>query len=549
MIKFAASSRGSDMDNGLENQTTRQVAKSAGAVGIAVFSSRILGLIREQVMAVLFGAGYYMDAFVVAFRIPNLLRDLFAEGALSAAFVTVFTDYDQKKGAEATWRLANNVLLTLTLLLSLITLLGMIFSEQIIRVMAPDFDKVQGKIALTQLLTNIMFPFLILISVAAVIMGILNTKGRFFVPAMASTFFNLGSIVAGVLLAWSAPAFGQPPIVGMAVGTLIGGFLQMAMQLPSLIQSGFNWRPHLNLKDEGLRRIMILMIPAVIGLSATQINIFINTNFAARCAEGSVSWLNYAFRLMQFPIGIFGVAISIAALPVISRQVSQGDLGALKSTYVSSLTMAFLLTIPASFGLAFLAKPIIRLIFEHGRFNAQDTLHTAEALVYYSIGLFAYSSVKITVPVFYALKDTKYPVLASFLAVATNVIFVSLTLKYFQHRAIAFSTSITMIFNFIFLSAVLYRKVGGYALGNLFSSLIKIVLASAVMGFLAYYLYQGAASILDQQSLIGQVISLALVIGLSISVYFILIRLLGIREYKEVMAGLKRRLFGNKLSS
>jgi putative peptidoglycan lipid II flippase len=294
---------------------------------------------------------------------------------------------------------------------------------------------------------------------------------------------------------------------------------------------------------------MVLMIPAVIGLSATQINVFINTNFAARCAEGSVSWLNYAFRLMQFPIGIFGVAISIAALPVISRQVSRGDLGALKATYVSSLTMAFLLTIPASFGLAFLAKPIIRLIFEHGRFNAQDTLHTAEALVYYSIGLFAYSSVKITVPVFYALKDTKYPVIASFLAVATNVIFVSLTLEYFQHRAIAFSTSITMIFNFVFLSVILYRKVGGYDLRYLFSSLFKIVLASAVMGILAYYLYEGAAFYLDHQRLIGQVISLALVIGLSVLVYFVLIRVLGIQEYKEVMAGIKRRLFGNKLSS
>ncbi len=182
-------------------------------------------------MAVLFGAGYYMDAFVVGFRIPNLLRDLFAEGALSTAFVTVFTDYDQKKGPEATWRLANNVLLTLTLLLSLITLLGMIFSEEIVRVMAPDFGRIQGKIALTQLLTNIMFPFLILISVAAVVMGILNTKGRFFMPAMASTFFNLGSIVGGVLCAWWAPAFGQPPIVGMAVGTLIGGFLQLAIQI------------------------------------------------------------------------------------------------------------------------------------------------------------------------------------------------------------------------------------------------------------------------------------------------------------------------------
>ncbi|MEW6186006.1 MAG: murein biosynthesis integral membrane protein MurJ [Thermodesulfobacteriota bacterium] len=531
-------------------QTTTQVAKSAGSVGVAVFSSRILGLIREQVMAVLFGAGYFMDAFVVAFRIPNLLRDLFAEGALSAAFVTVFTDYDQKKGAEETWRLANNVLLALTLLLSLITLLGMIFSESIIRIMAPDFGRVQGKIALTRLLTNIMFPFLILISVAAVVMGILNTKGRFFIPALASAFFNLGSIVGGVICAlWVAPAFGQPRIVGMAVGTLIGGLLQLAVQLPSLRASGFRWIPRLSLKDEGLRRIMTLMIPAVIGLSAAEINIFINTNFAAQCAQGSVSWLNYAFRLMQFPIGLFGVAISIATLPVISRQVSRGDTAALKSTYVSSLTMAFLLTVPASFGLAFLGEPIIRLIFEHGRFNAQDTLHTAEALTYYAVGLFAYSSVKITVPIFYALKDTKYPVMASFLAVVINYLFVSLALEAFQHKAIAFSTSVTMIFNFIFLSAVLFRKVGGYDLKYLFRSLIKIVLASLVMGVGAWYLYQWLGRVMKAGGIVGEAFLLAVVMAAAVAVYFLLIRWLGVRELNEVLEGLKRRFLKKQISS
>ncbi|OGP54222.1 MAG: murein biosynthesis integral membrane protein MurJ [Deltaproteobacteria bacterium RBG_13_52_11] len=524
--------------------TTTQVAKSAGSVGIAVFFSRILGLVREQVMAALFGAGFYMDAFVVAFRIPNLLRDLFAEGALSAAFVTVFTDYDQKKGQEAAWRLANNVLLTLTVLLSLITLLGMIFSKEIIQVMASNFGRTAGKIALTQLLTNIMFPFLIMVSLAAAVMGMLNAKGRFFIPAMASTFFNMGSIVGGVLCAWWAPAFGQPPIVGMAVGTLIGGILQLAIQLPSLKRSGFAWRPHIGLKDEGLRRIMILMIPAVIGLSATQINIFINTNFAARCAEGSVSWLNYAFRLMQFPIGIFGVAIAIATLPVISRQASQGDIGALKATYVSSLTMAFLMTIPASFGLAFLAKPIIRLIFEHGRFTSIDTLHTAEALAYYSVGLFAYSTIKITVPVFYALKDTKYPVISSFLAVVTNVLFISLALDAFQHKAIAFSTSITMIINFVFLSAVLYKKVGGYDLRYLIGAFIKITLASLAMGLLAYYLYPIIGQIMDQRVLLNQIISLMVAITLAVLVYFVLIRLLGIKEYQEVLGSLKRRYSG-----
>jgi putative peptidoglycan lipid II flippase len=523
---------------------TTQVAKSAGSVGIAVFLSRILGLVREQVMAVLFGAGFYMDAFVVAFRIPNLLRDLFAEGALSAAFVTVFTDYDHKKGEEAAWRLANNVLVTLSILLSLITVLGIIFSKEIILVMAPDFGLIAGKIALTRFLTNIMFPFLILVSLSAAVMGMLNTKGRFFIPAMASFFFNLGSIVGGVLLAFQAPAFGQPPIVGMAIGTLIGGILQMTIQLPSLKRSGFKWLPHLNLRDEGLHQIMILMIPAVIGLSATQINVFINTNFAARCAQGSVSWLNYAFRLMQFPIGIFGVAISIATLPVISRHASQGDMGALKATYVSSLTMAFLLTIPASFGLAFLAKPIIRLIFQHGHFLALDTVRTSEALIYYSVGLFAYSTVKITVPVFYALKDTKYPVVASFFAVVTNLVIVSLTLSALQHKAIALSTSITMIVNFIFLSVILYKKVGGYDLRYLIGAFIKIILASAAMGLVAYYLYHAASLVLDQRLLLNQMIALFFVIAVAALFYFVVIRWLGIKEYHEVWEGLKRRFWG-----
>ncbi len=527
--------------------TTTQVAKSAGAVGVAVFASRILGLVREQVMAVLFGAGYFMDAFVVGFRIPNLLRDLFAEGALSAAFVTVFTEYDQRRGTEATWRLANNVLLTLTLLLSLITLSGMVFAEEIIGLMAPDFGRIPGKVALTRLLTNIMFPFLVLVSVAAVVMGILNTKGRFFIPAMASTFFNLGSIVGGVLLAWWAPRFGQPPIVGMAVGTLIGGVLQLAVQLPSLKKSGFVLKPVLNLRDEGLRRIMILMIPAVIGLSATQINIFINTNFAARCAEGSVSWLNYAFRLMQFPIGLFGVAISIASLPVISRQVSLGELGSLRKTYVSSLTMAFLLTVPAAFGLAFLAEPIIRLIFEHGRFNAADTRHTAEALRCYAVGLFAYSSVKITVPVFYALKDTKVPVLASFLSVVINVIFVSLTLGPLQHRAIALSTSVTMIFNFLFLSLILYRKIDGYELRRLVEAFCKILLASAVMGAAAFGLHAGLGCFLDLTRIPAQALALALVIPAALLIYFGLIRRLGVKELDEVVTGLRRRFLKNQI--
>lgn len=528
----------------LEADDTREshvrIARSAGSVSIAVFASRILGLVREQVFAGFFGAGFFVDAFVVAFRIPNLLRDLFAEGALSAAFVTVFTDYENKKGKEEAFRLANNLVVILTLILVLVITLGMVFSQNIISLMAPDFAKVAGKMTLTRKLTNIMFPFLSMLSLAAVAMGILNTMGRFFIPSIASAFFNLGYIVGGVTLYFAMPYFGQPPIVGMAIGVLIGGLLQLVIQIPSLWKVGFRFRPYLNLRDEGLRRIMILMVPAAVGLSATQINIFINTYFAASCVQGSVSWLNYAFRLMYLPIGLFGVAISIAALPVISRHASDNDMDGLKSAYTSSLVLAFMLTIPASFGLAFLSDPIVRLIFEHGRFTSYDTARTAEALVYFAIGLFAYSSIKITVPVFYALRDTKYPIIGSFIAVFLNILIISLTIDRFQHRAIALSTSVTMIVNFLFLGFVLYRKIGGYQVGYLIKSIAKIGVASIVIGYLANYLNNQMNHLMGG-TIIGDLSNLLLTIALSILAYIALLYILRVRECLSLIRELLKR--------
>ncbi len=463
------------------SSNTGKIARSAGLVSVAVMCSRVLGLVREQVMAAMFGAGMAYDAFVVAFRIPNLLRDLFAEGALSSAFVTVFADYDSTRGEQETWRLANNVLAGIGVILSVITLAGMFLAGPLVGLIAPDFSLVADKAELTRLLTVVMFPFLIFVSMAAVVMGILNSKGRFFIPSLASSFFNLGSIVGGVGMALLLPKFGQPAIVGMAIGTLVGGFLQLACQVPALRRTGFRLRPVLDWSDPGLRRVFALMVPAIIGMGATQINIFVNTNYAASCAEGSVSWLNYAFRLVQFPIGMFGVAVSIATMPVIARCAALKDLQGVRETYVSALTMAFCLTIPATVGLFCLAEPLIRVIFEHGRFSAQDTVRTAEALSYYVIGLFAYSSVKITVPVFYALNDTRYPVLGSFLAVAANILIITLSINALQHKAIALSTSCAMIGNFLFLSAILYRRLGGYSIRYLGRGLLKVCAASGVM--------------------------------------------------------------------
>ncbi|PIE55720.1 MAG: murein biosynthesis integral membrane protein MurJ [Desulfobulbus propionicus] len=466
-----------------ENTETHsgKIARSAGSVSVAVMCSRVLGLAREQIFAALFGAGFAYDAFIVAFRIPNLLRDLFGEGALSAAFVTVFSDYDANKGERATWRLASTVLVFLAMLISFLTLVGIYWAEDIVNLLAPEFHFYAGKTELTTQLTQIMLPFLFFVSMSAVVMGMLNTKGHFFVPALSSSFFNLGSIIGGVSMAWILPRFGYPAIMGMAWGTLLGGALQLMMQLPTLRLAGFRFITRLNFHEPGLKKIMVLMLPATIGLSATQINIFVNTNFAASCAQGSVSWLNYAFRLVQLPIGLFGVAFAIAATPVLARHAATKDISGLRQTFTSSLVMVFSLTIPASVALILLGSPIIRLIFEHGAFTATDTLRTAEALSCYATGLFAYSAIKVLVPTFYAIGKTRYPVIGSFLAVGANILIISSTIDVLQHRAIALSTSAVMALNFFFLAVVLYRQLQGYPLRELLLGLVKICFATLVM--------------------------------------------------------------------
>lgn len=502
--------------------------------------SRVLGLIREQAFAALFGAGYAYDAFVVAFRIPNLLRDLFGEGALSAAFVTVFSDYDTNRTKEETWLLASNVLCVFVIGLSILSLLGCFFAPIIVDLLAPGFEAEPGKTDLTVYMTRIMLFFLVFISLAAVVMGMLNTKGRFFVPALASSFFNLGSIIGGVSLAYILPRYGQEPIIGMAIGTLIGGFLQLAIQVPALLKTGFTFTPRLQLTDPGLLRILKLMGPATIGLSAVQLNIFINTNFAASCAQGSVSWLNYAFRLVQLPIGIFGVALSIAMMPVLAKQAARKEIDEMRTTLVSSLVMVFALTIPATAGLILLSEEIIRLIFEHGAFTYHDTIATAATLSCYAVGLFAYSANKILVPAFYAIDKTRYPVIASFLAVGMNVLFITLTIDTFQHLAIALSTSITMLINFTFLISVLYRKIGGLDLRYLLSGFCKTVAGSLILGVVVVGC-KGVLGDMMRGNLLQQLIGVFTTIGSAAALYCIVLHFLGLEEFSVLVRKVQSR--------
>src|SRR5580658_7317867 len=357
----------------VQTPVERLNTKAAGIIGLAVMCSRLLGLAREQICAALFGGGAAMDAFTAAFRIPNLLRDLFAEGALSTAFVTTFSKTIARGGDAAAWRLADKVATLTALVLGLVCVAGMLYSAQLVSLLAPGFEP--HKAALTVQLTRIMFPFILLVSLAALVMGMLNAKGVFGMPAMASSFFNIGSIAGGVALGfWIDPHFGPRALIGLACGTLIGGALQLGVQLPSLRRLGYHFRPDLQWRDSGVRAILALMGPSVIAASTTQVNVLVNSMFASTMGDGPIFWLSIAFRLMQLPLGLFGVALGTVTLPLLSRLVVAGNMDAFRSELSRGMRLAFLLTIPSTIGLMLLAEPIVSVLYQHGRFDARQTI-------------------------------------------------------------------------------------------------------------------------------------------------------------------------------
>ena len=517
------------------------VARNAGIISLAVMASRILGLVRDQVFAALFGAGLQYDAFLTAFRIPNLLRDLFAEGALSAAFVTTFTQVQQSKGTEEAFRLSNRVATALMILLGLICIVGWIFAPAIVYLLAPGFFDVPSKAELTIHLTRIMIPFLLLIALAAKAMGILNARNNFAIPAIAPVFFNLGSIIGGLFLGFTLGNFlGLSPIEGMAFGTLVGGFLQFAVQWPSLRRAGFRYRPMLNFTDPGVRQIMRLMGPAVIGTAAVQINVFVNTNFASEIVDpatgavlnGPVSWLSYAFRFMQFPIGVFGVAIATAALPPLSRSTTNPDYVEFRQTLAHSLALVFLLCIPSAVGLAVLGRPIVALVFEHGKFTSFDTMQTANALAAYAIGLAGYAAVKVLSPAFYALNDARTPMLISLGSIAVNFVMNSLLVGPFGHVGLAFSTSTVALVNFLLLALFMRRRLGRLGGRQLGATVLRVTVASLAMAAVAW-LVSESLSTLPLRGLALHLVQVIGAIGLAAMVFYWSCRLLRVEELNE----------------
>ncbi|THJ09410.1 MAG: murein biosynthesis integral membrane protein MurJ [Nitrospira sp. CG24C] len=452
---------------------TRSVVKAAGVIGAATFSSRILGFVRDMVLANLFGATPAADAFFVAYRVPNLLRELFAEGSMSSAFIPVFTEYQTQKSKRDAWELASAVFTTLLTIVTGITILGVILASGIVWLLAPGFHDDPAKLSMTTLLTRIMFPYLIFISLAALAMGILNSMRAFAAPAFSPVFFNI--FIIG--FAYFVSPMMAEPIHGVAIGVVAGGAAQFAMQLPGLRRRGMLFGFRFAPGHPGVRRIGALMVPSLLGLSVTQINITVSTILASFFAGGP-TYLFYGMRLIQFPLGIFGVALATAILPTLSAQAARGDMDELRKTLGFGLRMILFIILPAMLGLMLLRQPIIHLFFEHGTFTAHDTAETALAVLCYSVGLWAFGGVRIIVSAFYSLQDTRTPAISAGIAVAANLVFSLLLMSSLGAAGLALATALAAMVNGGILVAVLHRRLGGVDWGSVGRSSLRVLVAS-----------------------------------------------------------------------
>jgi putative peptidoglycan lipid II flippase len=518
---------------------------SAGIVSGAVLLSRITGMVREVAMARLFGAGAVNDAFQLAFRIPSLTRNLFAEGALSSSLVPVFARSLAGERKREAAELSSLVATAVFLVVGPLCLLGILFSPQLVGLLAPGFERVPGKFELTVLLTRIMFPFLLLVTLAAQAMAALNASGSFGVPALASSLFNVGSVACGLAMGYTVGrGMGNGMIVSMACGVLAGGVLQLLWQVPSMWRAGFGFRPRIDWRHPGLRQIVRMMGPAILGNAALQINIVVNSNLASgiqdafgHVIDGPVSWLGYAFRFMQLPVGLFGVAIASATLPSISRSAGLRQMDEFGATLARSLGTILLLTIPSSVGLAVMGESMIATIYQGGRFTAYDTHQTALALTCFSAGLAGYSSLKALANAFYALGDARTPMLVSLASIAVNFAASYGMVKWagIGHAGLALSTASVAVFGAVTLLLILQRRLGGIGLRRLAGSAGKIVVSAVLMGVVCKL-----SSVLVHTAMGGRthvpLADVAISIPLGVAVFYAAARTFRVEELEAVEA-------------
>ena len=463
-------------------ESNQKLSKAAGTVSGMTLVSRVFGFLRDMVIAMAFGSSSSADAFFVAFRIPNMQRRILAEGAMTAAFIPVFTETLTKKGESVAWKLAANLFNILILVLSSASLLILIFSPAVITVFAPGFIDEPGKFELTVKLTRCMAPYLFFIGLAAFCMGILNTLKVFALPAAAPISQNISMILSVLFI---SPLMDEP-IIGLAIGVVVGGALQLLIQLSAVLKKGMHFEKTLNFKQKEVFKIARLMGPVILGLAVYELNIMIDTLIASLLPGGSISYLYYGNRLVQLPLGIFAVALGVALLPTLSSQAAKGNLKELVQTLGFSIRLILFITIPATVGLIILREPIINSLWERGEFLASTTDGTAIALLYYSIGLCAYSGIKIIAPAFYSLQDTKTPAKIGIYSMILNTVLNLILMGPLQHGGLALATSIAALFNVALLIYYLRKRLGLMGGRKILRSTIKMAFAALAMGIITY---------------------------------------------------------------
>jgi putative peptidoglycan lipid II flippase len=524
-----------------DSSESRQVTRAAGIVGVATLLSRIFGYIRDMVLASFFGAGMAADAFIAAFRIPNLLRRLFGEGSLSIAFVPVFTEAMVNGDREDALRLAVSSLKLLVICLSMVSIAGIVAAPAVIHIVAPGFTDPPEKMALTVLLTRIMFPYVIFIGLVALCMGILNVMGHFAAPAIAPVLLNLAMI--GSVTAVSRFSDSQTvQVLGLGAGVLLGGALQLALQLPFLVKHGVRFWRRSGLWHPRMKTIGLLMLPTIFGAAVYQINILVGTLLASLLPQGSVSYLYYADRLVQFPLGIFAQAAATAVLPSLSRQAADHDHAGMGETFGYAMSLVLFLTLPAMVGLIVLREPIVALLFQRGAFGGQTTQLTAEALLYYALGLWAFSAVRIVVSTFYAMQDTRTPVKTATVSIAANILLGLLLMGPMKHCGLALATTLASVINLTLLIAVLRNKLGAIRWRLIFGSCLKTLIASGVMAagvLLAIRIFVDGEMAGGGWPLLA---GLCAAIGGGIVVYCLSAWVLDIPEFRKMTEVVNRRL-------
>ena len=517
-------------------QDIRSITGAAGIIGAATLTSRILGFIRDIVLAQLFGASASADAFYVAYRIPNLLRELFAEGSMSSAFIPVFTEYHTLRSKKEAWELASAAFTTLLTIVTGVTILGILAAPGIVWVLAPGFHEEAAQLATTTLLTQVMFPYLLFISLAALAMGVLNSLRAFAFPALAPVFFN----VCVIFFALGISPWFQEPIIGVAVGVAVGGLVQFLVQLPAIRKHGmlFTWR--FQPGHPGVRRMGQLIVPTLVGMSVTQVNITVNTILASYYSGGP-TYLFYGMRLVQFPLGIFGVALATAILPTLSAQAARGAREDLRVTINYGIRMILFIILPAMTGLMFLREPIVHLFFEHGAFSAQDTAATAGALLAFAVGLWAFAAYRILAAAFYSLQDTKTPAIAAVVGMAANLAFALLLMKPLEYRGLALAAALAAMINSGVLLTILTRRLGGLNGITLGKSIARTAVA-LVPVVIASYWVSGLAVWGREAQWIAKSVMLFVGIGLSATGYFGVHALLRSEELEGSWGLVKKKL-------